>query len=279
MDECVEQACEDQPNGPAARSGHLEAGTLNLGEHTADEPYLVSTVLTTNFGLPESSSHNNLTQDDTVPRQQATRKRPAPDLSIQQGQLASETNTLSTRPSDTLDKWNGIAGREALAQLWLCLVAERRTASTREPESTLKTLDTSDTSIEGQLRRYQLQYQRGVKGISKKHKSLAEIPWRLYWANIARSYLGEKKARKATNKRRKRNRGRGPNIVNTSRKSVMDIFVDFLLEELLEKDTDTRTNCKTRFENRMQHGQRWAKLVDLSGSGILLLIPRDLSNE
>jgi hypothetical protein len=62
MDECIEQACEDnQPNGPIARSSYLKAGTLNLGEHTADEPYLVSIVLTTNFGLAESSSYNNLT--------------------------------------------------------------------------------------------------------------------------------------------------------------------------------------------------------------------------
>ena len=28
---------DDQPNNPAASSGHLEAGTLNLGKHTADE--------------------------------------------------------------------------------------------------------------------------------------------------------------------------------------------------------------------------------------------------
>jgi hypothetical protein len=41
VDECVEQAGKDDqpyPSAPLASSDHLEAGSLNLSEHTADEP-------------------------------------------------------------------------------------------------------------------------------------------------------------------------------------------------------------------------------------------------
>jgi hypothetical protein len=71
VNEWVEQTGKDDqpyPNGPAAGGGHLEAGALNLGEHTVDDPYLVSAALTTNFDLAESSSHDNLAQVDNVPR-------------------------------------------------------------------------------------------------------------------------------------------------------------------------------------------------------------------
>ena len=65
---------DDQPNNPAATSGHLEAGSLNLGGHRADEPHLTPATLATGFGLAESSSHHDLAQY-TVPRQQAKRER------------------------------------------------------------------------------------------------------------------------------------------------------------------------------------------------------------
>jgi hypothetical protein len=59
---------------------------------------------------------------------------------------------------------------------------------------------------------------------------------------------------------------------------VYDIFVDFLLPEPLI-DTETCEKAETRFDNWIQHGKRWAKLIDRFGSGIQLLIPQDLTND
>ena len=161
--------------------------------------------------------------------------------------------------------------------MWLCLYARRQLAWTAEPEGTLETPDPSDTSIEGQLRRYQLQYQRGTRGASK-HKQLAKIPWRLYLANIAGLYQRERVARGAVNKRRRRYRGRKLDTTKVSRKSVFDSFVDFHLPELRQQDTDTYETAKKRLENWMQYGKRWAILVICFSAGILLLIPQDLSD-
>ncbi|KAH8772419.1 hypothetical protein F5882DRAFT_381432 [Hyaloscypha sp. PMI_1271] len=136
--------------------------------------------------------------------------------------------------------WNRIAGPENLAQLWHCLWAKRGSPSNEEPESTPETSDPSDTRIEGQLRRA---------------------------------------AQKNAKERRKRNRGLNRDAANTPRKSVFDVFVDSLLPELLKEDTDTREKAKTRFDNWIQHGKRWAKLIERFGSGILLLISQDLSND
>jgi hypothetical protein len=104
-------------------------------------PYLVSTALTTEFDVAESS-HDNPTRVDTVPREQAERKRkrPASSVSIHQGQPARKTDALSRVPRDTLDKWNRIADRETLTQLWLCLYAHGQTAWTSEPEDFIKSL-------------------------------------------------------------------------------------------------------------------------------------------
>jgi hypothetical protein len=92
-----------------------------------------------------------------VPRAQAERKRkrkrPADYVLIYQGQLASETATLSAVPPDVLDKLNRIAGPEALTQLWHFLWAKRGSPSNKEPEDILETSG-PDTSIGGQLRRH-----------------------------------------------------------------------------------------------------------------------------
>ena len=63
-------------------------------------PYLVSAALTTEFDIAESSPYNNPTEVQTLPREQAKRKRLASGVSIHQGQPASETDTLSTLPRD-----------------------------------------------------------------------------------------------------------------------------------------------------------------------------------
>jgi hypothetical protein len=161
--------------------------------------------------------------------------------------------------------------------LRLDICAKRRSPSDKKAESTLETSDPSDTSIEGQLKRYQLQYQRGVNGALKECKKFVEVPWRLYLANIISLYIQEKAARKK--ERRKRNRGRNLDAANTPRKSVYNILVDFLLPELQKKDGNMREEANRRFDNWIQHGKRWAKLIECFGSGILLLIPHDLSND
>jgi hypothetical protein len=62
---------------------------------------------------------------------------------------------LSTLLCDILDKWNRIAGLKDLTQLYFYIV-KRRSPLNKKLESTLKTSNPLDTSIEGQLTRYQL---------------------------------------------------------------------------------------------------------------------------
>ncbi len=93
---------------PSAISNHIEAVTLNPGK-TADEPYFVSPVLIPKFDVVESSFQNSLAQVETIPREQAKQKRPAPYISVHQGQRAGETDTLSTLSREILgqDCWPG----------------------------------------------------------------------------------------------------------------------------------------------------------------------------
>ncbi|PVH75156.1 hypothetical protein DL98DRAFT_536828 [Cadophora sp. DSE1049] len=88
--------------------------------------------------------------------------------------------------------------------------------------------------------------------------------------------MQEKAARK---KAKKRNRGCNLGTAHTPRKSVYDVFVASLLPELLKEGADTREKAKTRIDNWIQHGKRWAILIEYFGSGILLLIPQDLTND
>jgi hypothetical protein len=62
-------------------------------------------------------------------------------------------------------------------------------------------------------------------------------------------------------------------------RSLNDIFVHSFLPHLLEKPSNTRKKAKKRFENWLRLGTPCAKLVESFGSGILLLLPRDLSNK
>jgi len=68
--------------------------------------------------------------------------------------------------------------------------------------------------------------------------------------------MREKAGRKNAKKRRKRNRRRNLDAANTRRKSVYNIFVDFLLE-MLKEDGDTREEAKKRPEHAIAitHGQ------------------------
>jgi hypothetical protein len=179
-------------------------------------------------------------------------------------------------PCDVRDKWDEIAGQEALTQLWLCLHAQRSTRAS-ELQDTQRIPEFSDSSIGGQLKKYQLQRERGIQAVSNKHKILARVPWRLYLANISNLYLQEKAARK-TKKRVRRNRRR-QDTTSMRQASVLDEFVDFLLAELQTESINTPTKAKNKLKKLMQYGKRWAKVVERYGSGILLLIPYDLTDE
>lgn len=241
----------------------------------ADEPPSCFYCANYKFDVAESP-HNNSTHVDTVPQKQIeqNQKRSASDISTGEN-LATEAGTL---PRDILDKWDRIAGIDALGQLWHYIRAKRRSPSNKKSESTDETPDPSDFSIRGQLIRYRLQYQRGINGISTEYKQYAVVLWRLYLANIISLYTQEKAKRTNTKSRRKRGRHCSSNAAHTSQISVYNLFVDSLFSDLLKKNTDTRKEAKTRFDSWIQHGKRWAKLTEQFGSGILLLIPQDLSN-
>ena len=225
-------------------------------------------MLTTRFGSPGTPSS---TYTDTVEQGQAKRKRSAPSVAIPR-----QPDALSTVPRDVRDKWEEIAGQETLTQLRLCLRTQR---STWAPELvvTAEIPEFSDTSIRGQLKRYQLQRERGIKAVSDKHRLLAQVPWRLYLANIGNLYLQEKAARK-TRKRARRNR-RSLDAVTIRKASVLDEFLDFLLPDLLTKGINTRDKAKNKLNKLLQCGKRWTKLVGRYGSGILLLIPSNITHD
>ncbi|CZR68052.1 uncharacterized protein PAC_17951 [Phialocephala subalpina] len=101
------------------------------------------------------------------------------------------------------------------------------------PERTRLQVETTnplDTSIEGQLQRFRLQYQRRIKW-TNKHEQLAEIPRRLYWANIIGLYFQEKAAREPAKRRRVRTRDENRDTPDGPRRSLRDIYVDFLSQE------------------------------------------------
>ena len=232
-------------------------------------PYL--TVLT-RFRSAGSSDTDAYQADFTS--LQGTKRKP---VTIDQLQLAAEVDALSTPALDAPNEWDGIAGQEALTRLWFCLAEQRQLAWAPELEDAAETPEFSDPSIEGQLKRCNLQYQRGMKGVSKKPKLLAQVLWRLYLAIITSLYLQEKDARKRR-KRVRRNR-RGVDTASTCQTSLIDTFVDLLLPVLQTGSIDTREKAETRFGNWIQYGKRWAKPVGRYGSGILLLWPRGLTNE
>jgi hypothetical protein len=229
-------------------------------------------VLTTRFGSPGTPSS---TYTDNVEPEQVRRKRPAPSVTIQR-QSAHEADALSTVPRHVRDKWDEIAGQETLTQLRLCLRTQR---STWAPELavTAEIPEFSDTSIRGQLERYQLQRERGIKAVSEKHRLLAQVPRRLYWANISNLYLQEKAARK-TRKRVRRNY-RSLDTASIRQASVLDEFLDSLLPDLLTEGIDTRDKAKNKLNKSLQYGKRWTKLVGRYGSGILVLFPSNITDD
>ena len=101
----------------------------------------------------------------------------------------------------------------------------------------------------------------------------------LYLANIIGLYIQEKAVRRQVKKRRKRNRDNNQTATDKSRGSLNDVYVDFLFPFSQGKEGLEREKAKRSFDNVLQLGQRWARLVESFGCGILLLIPDDLSNE
>jgi hypothetical protein len=107
-------------------------------------PQLFYIALTTEFDAAESSSHNSPTQIDTVSREQTERKRKRLASGVlNQGELASETDTLSTLPRDVLDRGDRIASPEVLAQLLFWFWVRRGSPSNKELEGTLERLGNS----------------------------------------------------------------------------------------------------------------------------------------
>jgi hypothetical protein len=253
---------------PAAGSDQFVARSLEPSERRTAEPLPTSIVLTTRFGSPGTPSS---TPTDTVKQGQAKRKRPAPSTTIR-SQPAHDTEALSTVPRDVRDKWDEIAGQESLAQLRLCLRTQR---STWAPElaATAEIPEFSDTSLQGQLERYRLQRERGIKAVSGKHRLLAQVPRRLYWANISPLYLQEKAARK-TRKRVRRNY-RSLDTASIRQASILDEFLDSLLPDLLtegiERMTKRRTNLTSRC-NTESGGPNWLDAMDLAFWSFSLLI-------
>ena len=117
-----------------------------------------------------------------------------------------------------------------------------------------------------------------MSGKSKTSQQCAEVLWRLYLANVANLYTRELAARKKVKKRRVKTSVCMQDDASPPRKSVKDIFIDLLLPELMTENVKGRTQAKTKFNRWIQHGKRWAKLIRRYGSGILLLIPPDLTN-
>lgn len=230
------------------------------------------------FFFAEASSRNDPTRVHAAPRHQAERKCTdycGMDGSTHQGQLPAEMSALSTLPPDILDRLHRIADPETLTTLESCLRAKRRSPSNNEPGGPLKTPDPSDTSIAGQLSWYQFQYEN--RGTS--NEQFPEVPRRLFLANIAGLYLQETSARREGACRKKRRKTKKDADQEATNRSLNDIFVDIFLPQLRQKEGDTRKEGKRRFENWLRLGTPCAKLVESFGSGILLLLPRDLSNE
>jgi hypothetical protein len=237
--------------------------------------YPISTSLTTRFGSTGSSSDTDASQFEPGPLCHAKRERPTNVVAIQERQLACEADVIS----DVRGLWDSIAGLETITQLWFCPFAQRDLDKASERGYAPEIPELSDNSIEGQLKRFQLQLQRRTKTVSNKHKLLSQAPWRLYLANVSHLYLQEKEAQKERNARKiVRTNRRIPNTTKT-RASVFDTFVDYLLPVLQTGSVDTRKNAKTRFDKWLQHGKRWATLIDSYGPAILLLTPYGLTND
>ncbi|CZR66024.1 uncharacterized protein PAC_15924 [Phialocephala subalpina] len=187
--------------------------------------------------------------------------------------LAGKVEALSKLSLKASDKFQRIAGPEILATLWYYLRAQRCSPS-KQRRATPQTADPSDTSIIGQLRKYQLQYE----DMGTSNEYFVELSRRLYFARIAGLYTKETSARRQTPPRRKRRRTNGGDCVGATNTSVNDTFVDFLLPQL-QLEGNTRKNAKRRFENWRQIGRACAKLVESYDIGILLLLPQDLWDE
>ena len=109
-----------------------------------------------------------------------------------------------------------------------------------------------------------------------KRQLLSQVPLRLFQASIASLYLEETVERR-TRKRAKRDR-RSLKTTRARRATVLAMFVDYLLPVLQTSSIVTRKAAEGKFEQLLQHGKRWAKLVHPYGRGILSLIPYGLTN-
>lgn len=232
------------------------------------------TTITRSIGPPSDIQSSQL-DPDSLPR--AQRNRPAHEVAPPEQQLTSGADTALTVPNGAWAVLGSIAGPEPVAELWSCLLSQRRLDMAPGREHALAIPELLENSIEGQLERFQLQLQRGNKTVAGKHQLLSQVPWRLFLANVYILYEQEREARQ-TRKRVRKDRWR-PKTPSARQATVLVLFVDNLLPVLLTGITITRQEAEAKFERWLPLGKRWAKLVQAYGPAILLLIPYSLTNE
>lgn len=203
----------------------------------------------------------------------------SPRIHMQEQQVTSPRESVSDTSGsaiapDIVAQIQRIAGPDRISPLWHYLRAQRTSlpamGADQKPAGT-EPPDTVEGRIGRLLSKYQMQYETASDNVD-----FPELHRRLYLANIYSLYSQETVIRRQLPRQRKRRKA--TNSIKVANRSLNDIFIDFLLPQL-QKENSTRHNAKKRFENWMALGRICAKLVESFGIGILLLMPRDLSNE
>lgn len=108
-----------------------------------------------------------------------------------------------------------------------------------------KPLETADDKTKRLLARYQTQYE----ALSSDNIHFPELHRRLYLVNIHSLKEQEAETRRKSLRKRERKRQKTTNSREVGRRSLNNVFIDFLLPELLKKEWETRQDAKGRFEN------------------------------
>jgi hypothetical protein len=187
---------EGQPQIPTVFH-NVDANSLDLSEHKTEKPPTRSICQITKVCFAEPPLLNPSRIRTT--RGQTKRKRiicsesgGSPHLP-----LAGKMEALSDLSDKTMDKFRRIAGPEIVATLWYHLRAQRCSPSNKQPRAILKNTHPFDTSIEGQLSGYQLEYEN----TETSNENFIELPRRLYFAKITGLYMKETMARRRTKSR------------------------------------------------------------------------------
>jgi hypothetical protein len=151
---------------------NVDATSLDPSEHKTEKPPTRSICLIAKVCFAETPLLN-LSQIRTT---QGQTKRKCAICSKSDGSphlpLANKIEALSDLSDKTLDKFRRIAGLEILATLWYYLRAQRCSPSNKQPRVILKNTHPFDTSINGQLSGYQLEYEN----IETSNENFIELP-------------------------------------------------------------------------------------------------------